>query len=198
MANAAIALYEATADAAYLADAVSHLEALDRWYIDDEGVGHYLTAVDSRDVPLRIRGDVDEAIPSATSQIIEAFARVATATGRIDLLDRAWAIARAASGRIRNQAYGQAGIVNACAVLEGSRKLVLVDDPDTPDLSQVAARHPDPRRVDLALPLGAKPVELPGSVYVDTGRAGGLALPRPIMPAADHAIRANWRKRCES
>ena len=43
--------------------------------------GHYLTASDSRDVPLRIRGDVDEAIPSATSQIIEAFARTATATG---------------------------------------------------------------------------------------------------------------------
>ena len=54
-----------------------------------------------------------------------------------------------------------------------------------PTLSQVAARHPDPRRVDLVLPLGAEPVELPGSVHVDTGRHGGLALPRPIMPAAD-------------
>ena len=183
MANAAIALYEATAEAAYLADAVSHLEALDRWYIDDEDVGHYLTAVDSSDVPVRIRGDVDEAIPSATSQIIEAFARVATATGRMDLADRAWAIARAASGRIRNQAYGQAGIVNACAVLEGSRKLVLVDNPDTLDLSQVAARHPDPRRVDLVLPLGAEPVELPGSVYVDTGKqAAWLCLGQSCLP----------------
>ena len=34
------------------------------------------TAADSADVPMRIRGDVDEAIPSATSQIIEAFARI--------------------------------------------------------------------------------------------------------------------------
>ena len=170
---------------AYLADAVSYLQALDRWYIDEDNAGHYLTASDSRDVPLRIRGDVDEAIPSATSQIIEAFARTATATGRLDLLDRAWTIARAATGRIRNQAYGQAGIVNACTILEGSRKLVVVDDQNKPVLSAVATRRPDPRRVDIALPLGAQPVELPGSVHVDTEQTGGLALPRPIMPAAD-------------
>ena len=183
MANAAIALYEATANVAYLAEAVTHLEALDRSYIDEAGAGHYLTAADSRDVPLRIRGDVDEAIPSATSQIIEAFARTATATGRIDLLDRAWAVARAASGRILNQAYGQAGIVNACTILEGSRKLVLVDDVGAPGLASVAARHPDPRRVDLALTLGGQSVELPGSIHVDTGRpAAWLCLGQSCLP----------------
>ena len=183
IASAAIALYEATADTTYLADAVSHLEALDRWYRDDNNAGHYLTASDSRDVPLRIRGDIDEAIPSATSQIIEAFARVATATGRIDLLDRAWTIAKAASGRIRDQAYGQAGTVNACTILEGSRKLVIVEDMTAPRLSPVASRYPDPRRVDLALQLGAQSIELPGSVHVDTGRtAAWLCLGQSCLP----------------
>jgi uncharacterized protein YyaL (SSP411 family) len=183
MTNAAIALYEATTDAAYLADAESYLHALDRWYIDDDNAGHYLTASDSRDVPLRIRGDVDEAIPSATSQIIEAFARTATATGRLDLLDRAWAIARAATGRVRNQAYGQAGIVNACTILEGSRKLVVVDDQNKAVLSSIATRRPDPRRVDIALTLGAESVELPGSVRVDTSRqAAWLCLGQSCLP----------------
>jgi uncharacterized protein YyaL (SSP411 family) len=198
MANAAIALYEATADTAYLIDAVSHLAALDRWYIDETNAGHYLTAADSRDVPLRIRGDVDEAIPSATSQIIEAFARVATATGRLDLLDRAWITAKAATGRIRDQAYGQAGIVNACTILEGSRKLVLVDDVGAPRLASIAARRPDPRRVDLTLMLGGQSVELPGSVHVDTGRtAAWLCLGQSCLPpiadptALDTALRTS-------
>ena len=196
MTNAAIALYEATADPAYLADAASHLEILDQWYIDEDPAGHYLTASDSRDVPLRIRGDVDEAVPSATSQIIEAFARVATATGRLDLLDRAWAIAKAANGRIRNQAYGQAGIVNACTILEGNRKLVVVDKPQQPDLSRIAGRHPDPRRIDLTR-LEAPAIELPGSVHLDTSRPtawlclGQSCLP-PIAdpPELENALRA--------
>ena len=146
--------------------------------------GHYLTAADSRDVPMRIRGDVDEAIPSATSQIIEAFARVATATGRIDLLDRAWAIAEAASGRIRNQAYGQAGIVNACAILEGSRKLVLVDDPNTPDA--VAGRRTPSRsapRRSSSCRSAQQPVELPGaSTSTPAGRQPGFASGQSCLP----------------
>jgi len=183
MTNAAIALFEVTTDAAYLADAESYLQALDRWYVDEGNAGHYLTASDSSDVPLRIRGDVDEAIPSATSQIIEAFARTATATGRLDLLDRAWTIARAATGRIRDPAYGQAGIVNACTVLEASRKLVVVDDRNEPVLAAIARHHPDPRRVDIDLALGAPPVELPGSVYVDTSRrAAWLCLGQSCLP----------------
>ena len=183
MTNAAVALYEATTDAAYIADAASYLQVLDHWYVDEDNAGHYLTASDSRDVPLRIRGDVDEAIPSATSQIIEAFARTATVTGRLDLLDRAWTIARAATGRIRSQAYGQAGVVNACTVLESSRKLVVVDDQSKPALSAVATGRPDPRRIDISLPLGAPPVELPGGVHVDTSRqAAWLCLGQSCLP----------------
>jgi uncharacterized protein YyaL (SSP411 family) len=183
MANAAIALYVATADHAYADDAARFLELLDRWYIDESGAGHYLTASDSADVPIRIRGDVDEAIPSATSQIIEAFARVATATNRVDLLDRAWAVAKAATGRLRNQAYGQAGIVNACTVLEGARKLVVVDERGGPGLAQIALDHPDPRRIDLILPLGGASVELPGGVLVDTSRpAAWLCIGQACLP----------------
>jgi uncharacterized protein YyaL (SSP411 family) len=92
-------------------------------------------------------------------------------------------LAKAAKGRIRNQAYGQAGIVNACTILEGSRKLVVVDDQSKAVLSAVATRRPDPRRVDIALTLGAESVELPGSVHVDTGRqAAWLCLGQSCLP----------------
>ena len=99
------------------------------------------------------------------------------------MLDRAWTIARAATGRIRDQAYGQAGTVNACTILEGSRKLVLIEDVNARQLSPVASHNPDPRRVDLTLPLGALSIELPGSVHVDTGRtAAWLCLGQSCLP----------------
>jgi uncharacterized protein YyaL (SSP411 family) len=183
MANAGIALYAATIESSYLDDAVRDLATLDRWYCDEQSIGHYLTASDSADVPLRIRGDVDEAIPSATAQIIEAFARVAVATNRLDLHDRAWAIAKAATGRVRNQAYGQVGIVSACALLESARKLVVVEDPASPALAQLARRSPDPRRLDLTLPLGAEPVELPGGAQLRTGNpAAWLCVGQACLP----------------
>ena len=34
------------------------LTQLDAWHADEDGTGYYLTASDSADVPLRIRGDV--------------------------------------------------------------------------------------------------------------------------------------------
>ena len=74
------------------------LAQLDRWHADATNTGHYLTASDSADVPMRIRGDIDEAIPSATSQIIEAFVRLANVTGDLELQQRAWTLAEHAAG----------------------------------------------------------------------------------------------------
>jgi uncharacterized protein YyaL (SSP411 family) len=181
IATAATALYQSTSDRSYLDDAIRFLDLLDSWYVDEERSGHYLSASDAADVPIRIRGDVDDAIPSATAQIIEAFARVATATNRMDLYERAWAIAKAASGRLRHQAYGQAGTVNACVALEAASKLVVVDD-TAGTLSAIARATPDLRRIDIILDVGAEPVELPGT-RVETGSAGAwLCIGQTCLP----------------
>ena len=188
MATAAVALFEATGNQRYLADGKDFLSMLDRWY-RDEGDGHWLTAQDSGDVPVRIRGDVDEATPSATAQIIEAFVRVATATGDTDLALRAQAIAEAATGRIAGQAYGQAGIVNACALATEPLKLVMVDRPDSSEFATVAARLPDPRRVDIPVRLGGEGTRMPGDALPDTSQpgawycSGSICLP-PVRDAA--------------
>ncbi|KQZ96075.1 thioredoxin domain protein [Mesorhizobium sp. Root157] len=155
MANAAIALFEATGDPAYIEQARSFIIQLDLWYGDGQGNGYYLSASDSQDVPIRIRGDVDEAIPSATSQIIEALVRLATVTGDIALQDKAWTVAEHAAGRAEHQAYGQVGILNACELALEPRKLILVDDPHKPRFVPVANRIPDPRRIDIVVAVGA-------------------------------------------
>lgn len=184
MASAATTLYAATGRHAFVADAERFLQSLEDWYADEPKAGHYLTALDSRDLPMRIRGDVDEALPSATAQIIEALARTATATGRFDLLERAWTVAKAATGRLRRQTYGQAGIVNACAILEQAAKLVIVEDRTTPaGLAAVARANPDPRRLDILLAPGADPVALPGGVRPDMSRtAAWLCVGQACLP----------------
>ncbi|RUT92848.1 thioredoxin domain-containing protein, partial [Mesorhizobium sp. USDA-HM6] len=98
MTNAAIALFEATSDSAYSDHAKQFIGELDRWHQDSEKTGYYLTASDSGDVPIRIRGDVDEAIPSATSQIVEALVRLSSLTGDPDLQEKAWTTAEHAMG----------------------------------------------------------------------------------------------------
>lgn len=176
MTNAAIALFEATGDSTYVDRARQFIDQLDRWHRDSDGTGYYLTASDSTDVPIRIRGDVDEAISSATSQIIEALVRLASVTGDLDLQDKAWRVAEHAMGRAGQQSYGQAGIVNACALALEPLKLVLVDSSESPSLVPVTNRNPDPRRVDIVVAIGteANRPSLPAGILPPTDRPGAL------------------------
>jgi uncharacterized protein YyaL (SSP411 family) len=174
MANAAISLFEATGNPDYVGRASQFVEQLDRWHRDSEKTGYYLSASDSTDVPIRIRGDVDEAIVSATGQIIEALVRLSSLTGDLDLQEKAWKVAEHAAGRAAHQAYGQAGIVNACALAIEPLKLVVVDNLTNPKLVPVANRNPDPRRVDIIVPVGAASnlPTLPGGVLPPTTKPG--------------------------
>lgn len=174
MANAAISLFEATGTSRYAELAGQFIAQLDRWHQDSENTGYYLTASDCSDVPIRIRGDVDEAIPSATGQIIGAMVRLASLAGNLDLQEKAWKVAEHAAGRAAHQAYGQAGIINACALAIEPLKLVVVDKPEDPVLVPVANRNPDPRRIDNVVPVGSAtnlPM-LPGGVLPPTDKPG--------------------------
>ncbi|TAN10066.1 MAG: thioredoxin domain-containing protein, partial [Rhizobiaceae bacterium] len=189
MINAAISLYEATRQDMYLADARTWMAKLDAWYRDEEGTGYYLTASDARDVPMRIRGDTDEAIPSATAQIIEAVARLANVTGDADLEKHCESLVAASTGRIANRHYGQAGIVNAAAIAANPHKLLLVET-EQPAFVSVANRYPDPRRVDIIVETGTKAASLPGNILPDTSRPAawlcrdGACLPPVYDPDA--------------
>ncbi|MEP6567614.1 MAG: thioredoxin domain-containing protein, partial [Mesorhizobium sp.] len=66
MTNAAVSLFEATGHWSYVERARQFIEQLDHWHQDNDKTGYFLTASDSTDVPIRIRGDVDEAITSAS------------------------------------------------------------------------------------------------------------------------------------
>ena len=193
MISAAIALFEPTQDPRYLDDARNMAELLQAWHADPDGQGFFLTASDAEDVPMRIRGDVDEAIPSATGQVIEALAKLAAVTGDESLHALAWTAGEHAAARAAGQAYGQAGIVNANAVLLATRKLVIIDERQAPRLVPVANRMPDPRRVDIVLPLGAEPVVLADGSAPPTDRiAAYLCIgTRCLMPVTEASALEN-------
>jgi uncharacterized protein len=151
MISAAVALHAARRDETLLRQALDWSQLLDDWYSDEIGDGYYLTASDNTDVPMRIRGDVDDPVPSATAQIITALTGLAGAAGSHELYEKAAAVAEAALGRARGQFHGQAGIITAAAIAGRPMKL-LIHEPTTERLIPVANRFPDPRRVDI--PVG--------------------------------------------
>jgi uncharacterized protein len=148
MINAAISLHQAEQSDDYINDAQDWLSMLDRWHRTEDG-DYSLSANDSTDTIIRVRGDQDEAIPSATSQIIEALARLALLTGNEELRQRTSHIAENALGRALQQRYGQAGILNSASLLLNQIKLVIITPARDHSLMRVADRHADPRRIDL-------------------------------------------------
>jgi uncharacterized protein len=164
MINAALSLYQATQDRAFIEDARHWLAALDKWHRTEDG-NYALSASDSADVIVRVRGDQDEAIPSATGQIIEAITRLAVVTGDETLRQHAEKTAANALGRVLQQRYGQAGVLNSASLLLEPMKLVLVTPDKDHALMRLADRFPDPRRTDIWTPFnkGRKIELVPGS-----------------------------------
>lgn len=173
MINAAVSLYQLSADSAYINTANRWAGLLSEDHGDREN-GYFLSSSKATDVPIRIRGDVDEAIPSATSQIVEALTRLASVTGNIALQEQAHLCAAGALGRTAAQNYGQAGIFNSVYKTIRPAKLVIVENNNEPAFSAIAKRFPDPRRVNVVLKTGqdADADTVPGASEFDTSKPG--------------------------
>lgn len=189
MIDAAIALFEATGNAGYVVRARDLFTALDEWHADGAGAGFFLTASDTADVPMRIRGDVDEAVPSATALVIRAMTRLSGATGDHPLYERTVRVAEAALGRAVSQQYGQAGIVCAAALAMQPMKLVIADPKGSAGFVPATNRQPDPRRVDIAVSGSEAEGLLPPGTRPDTSTPGawlcvGMACLPPIRDGA--------------
>ena len=161
MINAALALYEASADRAYVDDAEKLKQALDTHHRDASG-NYRLSALGADDVILHAYGDYDEAIPSATSQIIEALTRLFLATGDMALYQSNETLIEQALGRALAQQYGQIGILNAARIAAEPLSLVVAAQSPQDELVSIANRYPDPRRLDKIVSFTADAeIELP-------------------------------------
>ena len=143
---------------------------------------------------MRIRGDVDEATPSATSLVLEAMTRLAMLTSDATLHERALAAADAACRRIASQRYGQAGILHAAEITRRPRKLIVVEGPDT-GLVSVANRFPDRARTDIVYAGGrsdAGRITLPDGSTIDLSTPGAwLCMGQTCLPPVRAAAELN-------
>ncbi len=163
--SAAAALFAATLDGSYLDRGLWLAEELERWHGDGEG-GHTLNAKDSADVLFRLRGDQDEAVPSATALVIEGLALLGQASGRIAVTDRAERAAECAAGRIGENVFGHPGILAAARRLVRGSELAIFGaegEATREEMRKAAQQSVDLDRLDL---LAASPDDLPPELAI--------------------------------
>ncbi len=148
MINAAISLYLCTNKGRYIEDAQRWACILEEWYSDGEG-GYFYSAKDCDDILLRARHEHDDAMPSASAQIIEGLARLACLTNDPELTIRAANSAAASWGRVKTTPLAASGIVNAIATALEPRKLIIANP--TKQISDLLIGQPDPSRMDITV-----------------------------------------------
>jgi uncharacterized protein YyaL (SSP411 family) len=88
MIRAALALYQATSEPAYLAAAERWAEMVEAHFIDAARGGYYMSASDASDLITRLRNAHDHATPSGNGMMVEALASLFYLTGKRDYEER--------------------------------------------------------------------------------------------------------------
>ena len=136
---AALALFEASGDAACLARAEAWAEVVHAHYVDASDGGYFLSADDTLDVIVRTKTVADHATPSGNAMMVEGLARLWHITGDPRYRDRADTLIQLFSGDNPQYLVGVPGLLTAYEVLERARQVVIVGDRDDP--ATRALRH---------------------------------------------------------
>ena len=191
--RAALALHEATGDAACLAQAQQWVAELDRHHWDageDPGAGaaaggYFFAAGDTRDLIARVKTAHDAAVPSGNGTMVGVLTRLALLTGDDSYRRRAEAILAAFAGELGRNFFPLATLINNAELAMQPVQVVLVgarDDTVFAELRRAAYRVSLPNRVVLAVAPGARlPALHPaqGKGLVD-GRAAAYVCEGPV------------------
>ncbi|WP_158924362.1 thioredoxin domain-containing protein [Acidisphaera sp. S103] len=146
MARAALALFEATGEAAYLTAAERLANAAQDAFADGHG-GFYATAAGASDVPMtRPRTAADNATPAGNGMMAEVLGRLFHLTGGADWRARADGVLTAFAGE-PDQLSGMPTLLAAADLLEEAATVVLTGSSDA--LLAAALGAPDPAVVVL-------------------------------------------------
>ena len=105
MADAAIALAEATGDEGYVAEAESLVAELDAHYRDANNGGYFFTADDAPALIVRRRTVADDATPAANGTLSGTLTKLALLTGKADYFDRADEVIRSFAGELQQNIF---------------------------------------------------------------------------------------------
>ena len=176
MCRAALALYEATADPAYLQQTRRWVELLDLHYWDEAGGGYFFSADDTRDLIARVKTASDAAVPSGNGTMVGVLTRLALLTGEPRYRERAEAVIGAFSGEIGRNFFPLATLINNAEFAQKPVQIVLVGeraDPGFAALRRAVCEVSLPNRIVLAVaPDQALP---PAHPAFGKGLVGGSA-----------------------
>ena len=191
--RAALALHEATADAAFLNQAREWLEILDRHYWDNAGGGYYFAADDTGGLITRPKTAADSAVPAGNGTLIGVLSRLAMLTGDVSYQQRAETILETFSGELSRNFFPLATLLNNVELLMKPLQVVLVGenaDPALEALRRAVYSSSLPNRVVISLaPEDTLPDGHPASgkgivdgkpaVYVCEGQVCSLPITEP-------------------
>jgi uncharacterized protein len=150
MIRAALALYEATGDHAYLERALAWQGTLDRHYANPDNGGYFLTADDARDLVVRPNATTDDATPNANALAAQNLIRLAVFTGQHawrDQCDRLFDGILASAG---DNPFGHLALLNALDLrLRAAEIVVTGDDARAAELLAAARKLPVLDRIVL-------------------------------------------------
>jgi uncharacterized protein YyaL (SSP411 family) len=123
--RAALALFTATGDDAYLAQAEVWIGVLDHHYWDSTGDGYFLAATDTEGLITRTKTASDSAVPAGNATLVGVLAQLFHLTGKTRYRDRAEAIVRTFSGELQHNFFPLATLINASEMLEKALQIVI-------------------------------------------------------------------------
>jgi uncharacterized protein YyaL (SSP411 family) len=130
--RAALALHEATGQAAYLDGARAWIGVLDRHYWDAEGGGYFFAADDTGGLIARAKTAADSAVPAGNGTLVGVLTRLAILTGDDGYRERAEAIIRAFAGEVSRNFFPLATLINNAELAAKPLQIVLAGEPQDP------------------------------------------------------------------
>ncbi len=192
MARAALALFEATGDAAYLADAETWVATLNTHFWDRQDGGYFFTADDAEGLIVRRRDATDHATPAGNAVIAGVLARLWFVTGKDDYRARAEETVSAFAGEIARNFFPLPTLLNANQFLQHGVQIVLAGDADkiAPLREAVASVSLPDRVVQTVAPDQALPENHPAQgKQAEAGQAAAFVCVGPTctLPINDPA-----------
>ncbi len=160
MIRAALALHEATGEAAYLQRATGWQSALDRHYADPATGGYYLTADDAEGLVVRPHSTADDAVPNHNSVAAQNLVRLALLTGDDRIRAKADRLFDGILSRAKESLFGHLALLNALDLRLRAAEIV-VTGPDAERFAAAALKIPFIDRIVLRATEASLPARHP-------------------------------------
>jgi uncharacterized protein YyaL (SSP411 family) len=153
MTRAALTLYEATGESAYLERAVTWQGALDRHYANPGNGGYFLTADDAEGLVVRPSAISDDATPNPNAIAAQNMVRLATSTGQHAWREQADRLFDGLLAFAADNLFMHVALLNALDLRLRAAEIVITgQDAQAAALTQAALRLPFLERIVLRAP----------------------------------------------